>query len=184
MQFETTPIQGVFEIKLSPYADERGVFSRLFCENELKQIGHTKNIRQVNHSLNKQKGTVRGMHFQFPPHAEIKMISCIRGKVFDVVIDLRKNSPGFLKWHSVILTPDDHNMIYIPEGCAHGFQTMEDNSELIYFHSDFYNKESEGGIRYDDPMVSIKWPLTVLNVSEKDKNYPLLNPSFSGIDIS
>jgi dTDP-4-dehydrorhamnose 3,5-epimerase len=177
MRFEATHIRGAFVIHLSPFVDERGMFSRLFCSTELEAIHHYKEIVQVNHSLNREKGTLRGLHFQYPPDAEIKMIRCIRGKVFDVLVDLRKTSPTFLKWYSLELSPDANNMIYIPEGCAHGFQTLEDNSELLYFHTAHYNRESEGGIRFDDPRLSIKWPLPPKNVSEKDLNYLLLEES-------
>jgi len=181
MQFEPTPIPGAFVIKLSPHIDERGAFSRLYCEEELRALGRTRSIVQVNHSVNKEKGTVRGMHFQYPPYAETKIIRCLRGRVFDVMIDLRTDSPAFLQWHSVELSPEGYNMIYIPEGCAHGFQTLEENSELLYFHTAFYNKDAEGALRYDDPRVSIKWPLPAMNVSQKDKSYPLLNDAFGGV---
>jgi dTDP-4-dehydrorhamnose 3,5-epimerase len=181
MDIELLPIPGALEIKLSPFIDERGAFSRLFCSNEFKQFGHSKSIVQVNHSLNKEKGTIRGMHFQRPPHAEIKIIRCLRGRVFDVVVDLRSQSPTFLKWHAVELSPEAYNLIYIPEGCAHGFQTLQENSELLYFHTAFYNKESEGGVRYDDQLLSIQWPLPAMNVSVKDKSYSLLDNTFNGI---
>ena len=178
MRFEATPIEGAFIIHLSPFTDERGMFSRLYCSSELEAIHHEKPIVQINHSLNKEKGTVRGLHFQYAPDAEIKMIRCVRGKVFDVFVDLRSDSPSFLQWHSVELSPEANNMVYIPEGCAHGFQTLEDDSELIYFHTAYYNRKSEGGILFNDPKLSIKWPLPVKNVSEKDKSYPLLDKAF------
>lgn len=183
MTFTPLSIQGAYLIQLSPAADDRGIFSRLFCSKELETIGHTKNIVQVNHSITKQAGTLRGMHFQHAQHSEIKMIRCLKGKVFDVIVDLRRGSTTFLKWSGIELSPDLFNMIYIPEGCAHGFQALENNSELIYFHSDFYNADSESAVRFDDPMFSIKWPLTPVNISERDKNHPLLDKSFSGIDI-
>jgi dTDP-4-dehydrorhamnose 3,5-epimerase len=175
MRFEATPIEGAFVIHLSPFVDERGMFARLYCASELQSIQHNKPIVQVNHSLNKEKGTVRGLHFQYAPDAEIKIIRCVRGKVYDVLVDLRSNSSTFLHWYSVELSPQANNMVYIPEGCAHGFQTLEDDSELIYFHTAFYNRASEGGILYNDPKLSIRWPLPVRNVSEKDKSYPLLD---------
>jgi dTDP-4-dehydrorhamnose 3,5-epimerase len=181
MQFEPTPIPGAFTIILSPFIDDRGAFSRLYCENEFGISGHSRPIVQVNHSLTREKGTVRGIHFQYPPDAEIKIIRCLRGKVFDVFVDLRTDSPTFLKWHAVELSPGGYNMIYIPEGCAHGFQTLEEDSELLYLHTAFYTKGTEGGIRYDDPRISIDWPLSAMNVSEKDKSYPLLDDSFKGV---
>ena len=178
MRFVPTPIEGAYVIYLTPFTDERGMFARLYCTSEFEAIHHNKEIVQINHSLNTEKGTVRGLHFQFPPHAEIKMIRCVRGKVFDVMVDLRKNSPSFLQWYSVELSPEAANMIYIPEGCGHGFQTLQDNSELLYFHTAQYDRKSEGGIRFNDPKLSINWPLPARNVSEKDLNYPLLEESF------
>lgn len=181
MQFEPTPIAGAYLIRLSPYVDDRGAFTRLFCAGEIAAIGHTAPVVQVNHSLNKETGTIRGMHFQYPPHAEVKMIRCLRGMVFDVMVDLRRGSPSFLKWYSVELSPAAYNMIYIPKGCAHGFQTLEENSELLYFHTTAYNKRSEGGVLHDDPTIGIEWPLPATNISEKDRHYPALNKDFTGI---
>ena len=181
MHFEPTPIKGAFTIHLSPFTDDRGAFARLYCEKDFGIIGHTRPIVQINHSLTREKGTVRGIHFQYPPDAEIKIIRCLRGMVFDVLVDLRTDSPTFLKWHAVELSPDSFNMVYIPEGCAHGFQTLEKDSELLYLHTAMYTKGSEGGIRYDDPKISIDWPLSAVNVSGRDKSYPLLNDSFTGI---
>jgi dTDP-4-dehydrorhamnose 3,5-epimerase len=181
MQFEPTPIAGAHIIRLSPFADHRGAFSRIYCADELLNIDHRQPFVQVNHSLNREQGTVRGMHYQRPPKAEIKMIRCLRGKVFDVMVDLRRNSPSFLQWFGIMLSPEAYNMIYIPRGCAHGFQTMEPDSELLYFHTEFYDKEAEGGIRFDDPRIGIDWPLAVKNISEKDAGYPALGPDFAGI---
>src|SRR4030095_15392058 len=127
-----------------------------------------------------KKGTIRGMHFQLPPYREIKMVRCIRGKVFDVIIDIRKGSATFLKWFGVELSPAALNMIYIPEGFAHGFQALHDESELLYHHSEFYTPNAESGIRYDDPAINIEWPLEVTSVSERDLNHPLLTEKFKG----
>jgi dTDP-4-dehydrorhamnose 3,5-epimerase len=184
MQFEPLPIPGAFTIRLSPFQDERGVFSRLFCADELSGIDHTKEIVQVNHSVTKEAGSIRGMHFQHPPYAEIKIIRCLRGKAYDVMVDLRAGSPTFLKWHAVELSFDAFNMVYIPEGCAHGFQVLEENCELLYFHTSFYNKATEGGVRYNDDRIGIEWPLPPKNLSQKDLNYPLLDDSFRGIQIT
>jgi dTDP-4-dehydrorhamnose 3,5-epimerase len=182
MIFQSTPIPGSFEICLSPFSDERGVFSRLYCEDEFKAAGiRHPALVQVNHSLTREKGTIRGMHFQYPPYAEVKIIRCLKGRVYDVVVDLRKNSPSFLKWHSIELSPESYNMIYIPEGCAHGFQTLEENSELLYFHTAFYNKEKEGGVCYNDPQLAIQWPLPEKGVSGKDRSYPFLDETFGGV---
>jgi dTDP-4-dehydrorhamnose 3,5-epimerase len=183
MEFSATSISGAFEIQLSPREDERGIFTRLYCQKEFKFTGHTKNIVQVNHSVNRLKGTIRGLHFQYAPFSETKIIRCIRGRVFDVVVDLRKDSESFLKWQSVELSPDKYNAFCIPEGCAHGFQTLEPDSEMLYFHTEFFHPEAEGALRFDDPLLGIQWPLPPVNVSEKDKNYPLLDADFTGISI-
>jgi len=183
MKFLETSLKGLTLIELNPFQDERGQFFRLFCENEFKEMGHVKKIVQINQSLTKRKGAVRGMHFQFPPKAEIKIIKCIRGTVFDVAIDLRKQSPTFLKWYSEILRADNMKLMYIPEGFAHGFQTLEENSELLYLHTEFYSPEYEGGIRYDDPMIDIKWPLKITEISERDKNFKLIDRNFKGLDL-
>jgi len=184
MDFLPTFLDGVYTIQLSPFIDDRGSFSRLFCNHELSRIGLASEIVQVNHSVNKDKGTIRGMHFQYPPDAEIKIIRCIKGKVFDVVVDLRENSSTFLKWFGMELASEKYNMMYIPQGCAHGFQTLEENCELLYFHTAFYKPTSEGAIRFDDPMISIQWPLEPVNISLKDKSYPFINDTFRGIQLS
>lgn len=181
MTFSQTPLNGSFIIHLSPYRDERGWFARTYCENEFKEIGHQANWVQMNHSYTAKKGTLRGMHFQLPPYREIKMVRCIRGKVFDVIVDLRMGSGTFLKWFGVELSAGVMNMIYIPEGFAHGFQTLSDDAELIYHHSEFYTPGAEGGIRYDDPSVGIQWPLEAVSVSDRDSNHPLLTQEFKGI---
>ncbi|MCD4743177.1 MAG: dTDP-4-dehydrorhamnose 3,5-epimerase [Desulfobacteraceae bacterium] len=168
-------------IKPDPFEDNRGQFVRIFCTKEMSATGLKKNIVQINHSLTVQKGAVRGMHFQYPPKAEIKMVKCLNGKVFDVIVDLRKNSPTFLKWHGEILSEENMKMIYIPEGFAHGFQTMEKNCKLLYFHTEFYNPEFEGSVRYNDPVINIFWPMEVTDISSKDRKHPLLPDDFSGI---
>ncbi len=183
MKFLETPLKGLILIELEPFQDYRGIFIRLLCKNELKKIGFKKNIVQINQSLTIRKGVVRGMHFQYPPKAETKIIRCIRGSVFDVVIDLRNQSKTYLEWYSEILSAENMKSIYIPEGFAHGFQTLEDFSELLYFHTDFYSPENEGGVRYNDPNIDIKWPLEITEISERDKNFKLINENFKGIDL-
>ncbi len=183
MKFLEAYIKGLFIIEPDPFHDERGFFYRVFCKNEFNQINHKKEIVQINHSFTKQKGAIRGLHFQYSPKAEIKMIKCLSGSVFDVALDLRKNSPSFLKWHGEILSAENKKMIYIPEGFAHGFQTLKTNSELIYFHTDFYDPKFEGGIRYDDPKINIKWPLKITNSSKRDSEFKLLDETFKGIDL-
>jgi dTDP-4-dehydrorhamnose 3,5-epimerase len=181
MKFKELKLKSAYIITLDSFNDERGNFTRLFCKKELSKIGFNKEIIQINHSYTKKKSTVRGMHFQYPPHAEIKIIKCVKGSVFDVIIDLRKGSPTFLKWHGEILSEKNNKIIYVPEGFAHGFQTLEDNCELIYLHSNEYNKESEGSINHLDSKIGINWPLKISNISEKDLNIPFLDKIFKGI---
>jgi len=181
MNFVETKLLGSFVIHPTLLQDERGGFSRVFCKNEFKHIGHDKEFVQLNHSFNTHKGTIRGMHYQEPPFSEIKLIRCVRGAVYDVIIDIRKSSPTFLQWFGIELSARNMNMIYVPEGFAHGFQTLEENSELLYHHTNFYEPLSERGIRYSDAEIAINWPIEVTSISQKDKNYPLLTPTFKGI---
>ena len=181
MNFSPTPLQGSYVIDLAPFSDERGWFARTYCENEFKEIGHTAKWVQINHSYTAKKGTIRGMHFQMPPFREIKMVRCIRGKVFDVIVDIRKNSQTFLQWFGLELSADAMNMLYIPAGFAHGFQTLTDDCELIYHHSEFYTPGAEGGIKFNDSAIDIRWPIKVSFTSDRDLNHPLLNENFKGI---
>jgi len=183
MKYVKTPLNDVYLLEIEPFEDQRGIFARLFCQKELKTINQDKTIKQINFSYTRNKGTVRGMHFQYPPRAETKMIKCLQGKVFDVAIDLRKGSKTFLKWHGEILSKDNLKMIYIPEGFAHGFQTLESNCELIYLHTEFYTPNSEGGLCYNDPSIGIKWPLPVQELSEKDNKFKTLSLHFNGINL-
>lgn len=183
MTFRETEIAGAFIIGLEPNADQRGKLSRTYCKREFAAIGFQAEFVQMNHTVTHTAGTVRGMHFQGPPHAEQKLIRCIRGKIFDVVIDLRKNSRTFLKWTSVELSAANDKMILIPEGCAHGFQTLEDNCELLYCHTAYYTPDAENGIRADDPEIAIRWPLPIADRSERDKSFQLLEVDFKGISI-
>jgi len=181
MIFNLTKLVGAFTIDVHPSQDSRGWFARTFCKNEFKKIGHTGEWLQLNHSFTRELGTIRGMHFQLAPHREIKLVRCIAGSVFDVIIDLRKESPTFLKWFGLELSAMNRKMIYIPEGFAHGFQTLTDNAELIYHHSQFYEPGCEGGIRYNDPAIAIEWPSKLTNISERDEQHPLLTNQFKGI---
>lgn len=183
MKFIETELKGAYTIEIEPSVDDRGWFSRVFCMKEFGQINHNENFVQINHSSNTNKGTVRGIHYQIPPKAETKLIRCIRGEIFDVIIDLRENSPTFLQWIGVELSAENMKMIYVHEGFAHGFQTLEDNSELIYHHTSFYDPSAERGIKYNDKLVGIKWPLDITNISEKDTNYPLLDSHFKGLNL-
>jgi len=181
MKIKQTPLQDAFVIELESFADDRGLFARVFCKQELQSILHGKNIVQVNQSMTRQKGAVRGMHFQRPPRAEIKMVKCLQGSSFDVMIDLRRASPTFLKWYGKVLSAENMKMMYIPKGFAHGFQTLEDDTELLYLHTEFYSPEHEGGVRYNDSMINISWPLEVTDVSERDQKHHLLSRDFKGI---
>lgn len=183
MKFNQIALQDALIIESEPYKDYRGAFSRLFCARELEQIGHRKSIVQINHSLTRKTGTVRGMHFQYPPFAEIKIVKCLGGSVFDVVIDLRRHSPTFLKWHGEILSADNMKMMYVPEGFAHGFQTLEDYSELLYLHTEFYSPEHEDALRFDDPVIGIKWPVQITETSKRDRDHLYLDDSFEGVDL-
>ena len=171
---QATQIEGVIVISSEPSRDERGFFERIFCQKELEDIRKDIVITQINHSMTKTKGTIRGMHFQYPPHAEMKIFRCIKGSVFDVAVDLRKDSPTFCKWHAEVLSADNMKALIIPEDCAHGFQALENDIEVIYMSTSPYCSEAEGGIRFDDPKVGIQWPLSAANLSEKDKNWKYL----------
>ncbi len=175
MKFVETPLKGAYIIKLEPLVDERGFFARTFCKKEFKEIGHLKEFVQFNHSKTVQKGTLRGMHYQVSPSSEIKLIRCIQGEAYDVIVDLRKESPTFLDHLVVVLSEKNMKMIYVPEGFAHGFQTLEDNCQLIYHHTAYYSPEDERGLYYDDPTLNISWPLEPKNLSAKDRSYPLLD---------
>jgi len=181
LEIKTTYIHDLYIIGSNPIYDDRGYFERLFCEEELRPI-LKKPIKQINHSLTKNKGSIRGMHYQIPPAAETKIIKCIKGSIYDVAVDLRKDSPTFLKWHGEIISEGNSKMFLIPEGFAHGFQTLDDNIEVIYFTTEYYSAELERGILYDDPFISIGWPLKLAEISEKDKNYHALDNNFEGIN--
>lgn len=181
MIFTETKLSGSYVIGLEPYTDERGWFARTYCKNEFAAIGHDAEWVQLNHSYTKQSGAIRGMHYQLPPFSEIKLVRCIAGAVFDVIIDLRAGSPTFLQGFGTEISAANKNMMYIPAGFAHGFQTLSDDAELIYHHSQFYKPDVEGGISYDDPKVKIEWPLDLTTISERDMEHPFLDDNFKGI---
>ena len=183
MKIISTDISGLVLVETTPYADHRGEFSRLFCEKELKEIIGERKIVQINHSMTREPGTVRGMHYQKPPYAEMKMVRCIRGRVWDVAVDLRTGSPTFLKWHAEELSDENSRMMIIPEGFAHGFQTLQDNSEIIYFVTELYNSDAEQGINLKDKKIKIKWPMPIINISEKDKNIRFLDEGYKGVKL-
>jgi len=181
MIFSATELSGSFLISPEPFSDERGWFARTYCKNEFGKIHHTGEWVQMNHSFTKQKGSIRGMHYQLPPHSEIKLVRCTAGAVYDVIIDLRKDSPTFLKHYAVELSAANKKMIYIPEGFAHGFQTITDDAELVYNHSQFYTPGAEAGLRYNDPKLNINWPLPVTSISAKDNIHPTIDSNFKGL---
>jgi dTDP-4-dehydrorhamnose 3,5-epimerase len=178
-----TPIKKLKIIEHKPNKDFRGFLSREFCQKKFSQLLEGKNIQQINRSLTKKKGTVRGLHFQFPPYAEIKIVSCLRGKVWDIAVDLRKGSSTFLCYHAEILSQNDHKSFLIPEGFAHGFQTLTENCELLYLHTKEYNKSLEGTVNATDPRIQINWPLPIKERSERDIKQSSLNSKFEGIDL-
>ena len=180
---EKTSVDGLQVIQRQPLGDERGYLERLFCSDELKAIIADRNIVQINRTLTEKAGTVRGMHFQYPPHAEMKLVSCLRGEVFDVAVDLRKDSPTFLQWHAEILSDDNHKTFAIPEGFAHGFQTLSDDCELIYFHTAAYQPEAEAGLNALDERLALQWPLPIAERSMRDQQHPALADDFVGIKL-
>lgn len=181
MIFTETILKGSYEITLTPLGDSRGWFARTYCKKEFEQIGHQQEWVQMNHSYSSKKGTVRGMHFQHKPFAEIKMLRCIAGSVYDVIIDLRKDSSTFLKWFGTELSAQNKKMLYIPAGFAHGFQTLTDDVELIYHHTEYYMPSAEAGLRYNDELINIAWPLEVSQVSERDTSHPVIDSTFKGL---
>lgn len=183
MQITNTKLAGVHVVEFPRRQDNRGSFARFFCQETLKPVLGNKHIVQINHSVTAKKGTIRGMHFQFPPHAEMKFVRCLKGRVFDVALDLRVNSTTFLQWHGEELTPENNKMLVIPEGCAHGFQTLENDTELLYLHTAYYQPESEGGVLYDDVAFNIHWPLACIELSERDAKHPKINLDYQGIKL-
>ncbi len=172
MKFQDTKLRGVVEIQIEPRFDERGFFGRTWCQKEFEEKGLNSKLVQCSVSFNTRKGTLRGMHLQVAPHAEAKLVRCTRGSIYDVVIDLRPESHTYKEWIGVVLSPDKLNMVYVPEGCAHGFLTLTDETEVFYQMSEFYNLESAWGVRWNDPVFEIFWPDTVAVISERDRTYP------------
>lgn len=174
MIFTETELKGVFIIDLETIDDERGFFATVWTADELRSRGLTSQIAQCNISFNRQRGTVRGLHYQTTPHEEAKLVSCTRGAMFDVAVDLRVDSPTRFKWMSVDLSANNRRVVYIPEGCAHGYQTLEDETEIHYLVSEYYKPEYTAGVRWDDPVVGIDWPLAVTAISPRDLGFDLL----------
>jgi dTDP-4-dehydrorhamnose 3,5-epimerase len=172
MKFCETKVQGVFEIHPEPKSDERGFFARTWCQREFGSNGLNPRLAQCSVSFNARLGTLRGMHYQAAPYGETKLVRCTKGSIFDVVVDLRPSSATFKQWIGVNLTAANREMVYIPEGCAHGFLTLQDESEVFYQISEFYHPESARGARWDDPAFGIEWPAKVEVISERDRTYP------------
>ncbi len=170
-------------IRRKRMGDNRGYLERLFCAHELAEAGWTDPIAQINQTHTDRKGTIRGMHFQHPPHAEKKLVMCLKGGVFDVAIDIRKDSPTFLKWHGEILSPEISIALLIPEGFAHGFQTLTPDVEMLYCHSAFYAPGREAGIHPNDPAINIIWPNEIMEMSDRDKEHPFLDSTFDGVTL-
>lgn len=177
------PLAGLKLVERQRLGDHRGFLARLFCAGELAEAGWTRPITQINHTMTARKGTVRGLHFQHPPQAEMKLVSCIRGEVWDVAVDLRAESPGFLAWHAERLSAENGRALLIPEGFAHGFQALTDEAELLYCHSAAYAPEAEGGLNPLDPRLAIAWPLEIADMSERDRAHPLLDAGFAGVRL-
>lgn len=172
MKFVETNLEGAVIVELDKHEDDRGFFARQWCQKEFEAAGLIPTVVQANISSNKLKGTLRGMHFQQIPYEETKLIRCTRGALFDVIIDLRAESSTYLEWFGVKLTEENYKMLYVPKGCAHGFQTLVANTEAFYMVSEFYTPSAEGGVRYNDPLFRIDWPLSVSAISDKDLNWP------------
>jgi dTDP-4-dehydrorhamnose 3,5-epimerase len=175
MIFNKTTLEGSYIIKLDEQEDNRGEFARYWCKKEYSSFGLDANIAQINYSMNKKKGVIRGMHFQRQPKAETKIVRCINGAIWDVIVDIRESSKTFGKWFGTKLTAENRSMIYVPKGFAHGFQSLVDNVELLYLHSEFYSKIDEGGLLCNDISVGIDWPIPISEISERDKSHPTIN---------
>jgi dTDP-4-dehydrorhamnose 3,5-epimerase len=181
--FIPTPLSGVWQIHRKPISDTRGFFSRFYCAEEFATAGFKLPLVQINHSSSKQRGTLRGMHFQHPPQAESKIVTCIAGRIFDVAVDLRRDSATFLQWFGTELSAENQQSLLIPEGFAHGFQALSDDCELIYLHSAAYQPASEGAVNANDPRFAIAWPLNITEMSDRDRSYPLITTEFQGIEL-
>ena len=171
MKFTQTKLKGAYIIELEKREDDRGFFARTFCKNEFTEHGLETRFVQANMSSNPKKGTLRGMHYQVDPHQEVKVVRCTKGAIYDVIVDLRKDSPTYKEWIGIELTDKNYKMLYIPKDFAHGFITLQDNSEVMYLVSEFYTPGAETGLRYNDPGFRIKWPVPVEIISEKDANW-------------
>jgi dTDP-4-dehydrorhamnose 3,5-epimerase len=178
MQFHKTPLPGSYVIELDKKGDERGFFARFYCTKEFAKQGLESDFVQVNNSLSVHQGTLRGIHYQLPPRGEAKLVRCIRGALWDVIVDLRPDSQTFGQWFGTELSADNRKMMYVPKGFGHAFITLEDNTEALYMVSEFYSPEHERGLRWDDPRFQIAWPAKPQVISDKDRSHPDFDPSY------
>lgn len=182
MKFNQTPLQGAFTIDLEKRGDDRGFFARMFCENEFSAAGLETRFVQINNSLTGRRGTLRGLHYQLPPAGEVKVVRCVRGALWDVIVDIRPGSPTFGKWYGAELTAENRRMMYVPRGFAHAFLTLEDDTEAVYLVSAFYAPDRERGLRWNDPAINVDWPEAPTEISQKDAAWPDLDPEFHGLE--
>lgn len=174
MKFASTPLAGVYVVELERLGDERGFFARSFCQEEFRRHGLKPAIAQCNVSWNSRRGTLRGLHYQVAPHEEVKLVRCTRGAIWDVIVDLREGSPTRLRWHALEINAENRLALYVPGGCAHGFQTLTNDTEVLYQMSEFYHPELARGLRWDDRRLGIRWPLPDPILSDRDSSYTLL----------
>lgn len=182
-EISETSLAGVYVFERKPLVDERGWLERMYASEDLAEVLGSRSIEHVNRTFTRAKATVRGMHYQVPPSAEAKIVSCLRGAVFDVAVDIRRDSPTFVQWHAETLDAENRRSLFIPEGFAHGFQALSEDCELLYFHTAPYDPEAERGIHPQEPMLAIAWPLAVEHLSERDHSHPLLAADFDGIVV-
>jgi dTDP-4-dehydrorhamnose 3,5-epimerase len=181
--FIDTPLSGLKLVQRNTIGDHRGFFSRFYCAEEFSVAGVSKPIVQINHTFTNKKGSVRGLHFQYHPYSETKIVSCLNGEIWDVAVDLRRGSPTFLQWHGEVISAENHKSLLIPEGYAHGFQTLTDNCELIYLHTAMYYPAAEGALNIADSRLSIAWPLAIGDLSDRDHNHSFMDENFQGLII-
>jgi len=179
--FIKTPLPGLQVVQRKAIEDHRGFLSRFYCSDEFREAGVDKPVAQINQTLTRQKGAVRGLHFQHPPHAETKLVSCLKGEIYDVAVDLRRDSPTFLHWYGEILSATNRKSLLIPEGFAHGFQALSWDCELIYLHTAAYCAQAEGALNVADSTLNIAWPLPIDDLSERDRNHLFIKSDFQGI---
>jgi dTDP-4-dehydrorhamnose 3,5-epimerase len=182
MKFHETPLNGAYLIELERRGDDRGFFARFFCEKEFAAAGTETRFVQINNSLSARKGTLRGMHYQLAPSAEVKVVRCLKGSLYDVIADLRPDSPTFGQWFGAELNAENRLMMYVPRGCAHGLLTLADDTEALYLVSDSYAPDRERGMRFDDPWLGIKWPIAPVEISPKDRAWPDFDPDYHGVE--